>query len=172
MEIGKDTFVILEYAVRLEDGSYVKGENGPVSLNFIVGYGQILAALEQKLLGLDQGTETTFVIPAREAFGDRDEGLARTKPFTEFPEGRNLQVGKWIVATNELTQAQYSYFVKDKTDEAVVLDYNHPLAGKDLHYQVKVAHVRPATREELEYLRPCEHGEELEEANEAFSVSL
>jgi len=168
MEIGKDTFVILEYSVRLEDGTYVKGEDVPVSLNFIVGYGQLLQALEQRLLGLDMGTETEFIIPARAAFGDRDESLVRTRTFAEFPEGSNLQAGKWIVATNELTQAQYSYFVKDKTDNAVVLDYNHPMAGKDLYYRVKVVHVRPATQEELEYLRPCEHGAEPEET----SVSL
>jgi FKBP-type peptidyl-prolyl cis-trans isomerase SlyD len=51
MEIAKDRFVILEYDLRLEDGSCVKGENGPVSMNFIAGYNQILPALEQKLLG-------------------------------------------------------------------------------------------------------------------------
>ena len=163
MEIGKDTFVILEYSVRLEDGTYVKGEEGPVSLNFIVGYGQILQALEQRLLGLETGTQTEFIIPAREAFGDHNDTLVRTKTFEEFPEGRSLQAGKWIIATNDLTQAQYSYFVKEKLDDGIVLDYNHPLAGKDLYYRVKVAHVRAATREELEYLRPCEHGENAED---------
>ena len=63
------------------------------------------------------------------------------------------------MATHELTQAQYAYFVKEKSDEAVVLDFNHPLAGKDLHYRVKVMKVRPASKEELEYVRPCEHGD-------------
>jgi FKBP-type peptidyl-prolyl cis-trans isomerase SlyD len=169
MDIGKDTFVILEYRVKLEDGTYIKGEDGPVSLNFIVGYGQILQALEKRLLGLEAEAETKFTIPAREAFGERDENLVRTRTFAEFPEGRNLEPGRWIVATNELTQAQYSYFVKDKTEDAVVLDYNHPLAGKDLHYQVKVAHVRPAAQEELEYLRPCEHGPDSEEACASIS---
>jgi len=158
MQVGKETFVILEYRVSLDDGSYVKGENGPVSINFITGYQQILPALEQKLMGLSKGAESTFIIPASEAFGDYDASQVHVRSFEEFPAGRSLEVGKWIIASNEETQAQYGYFVKEKTGETVTLDFNHPLAGKDLHYQVKVVGVRPALREELEYLRPCEYG--------------
>ena len=159
MEIAKDMAVVIEYTVRLKDGSYVKGENGPVSLNFIAGYEQILPGLEQRLLGLAQGAESEFVIPAAEAFGEHDKSQVRTRTFEEFPNGRSLEAGKWVVATHELTQSQYTYYVKDKTDDAVVLDFNHPLAGKDLHYRVKVMRVRPALKEELQYVRPCEHGE-------------
>lgn len=169
MEISKDTFVVLEYSVRLEDGSYVKGEDGPVSMNFIVGYGQVLLALEKNLLGIESGAQRQFVIPAAEAFGEHDESLVRTKTLAEFPQGRELKAGKWVIATNEETQAQYSYFVREKTDDQVVLDYNHPLAGKDLHYDVKIVYVRPATKEELEYLRPCEQAEDEEPVTASFS---
>jgi FKBP-type peptidyl-prolyl cis-trans isomerase SlyD len=157
MEVGKDTFVIIDYRIRLDDGSFVKGENGPVSLNFIVGYDQVLLGLERSLLGLREGTAVEFIVPASEAFGEHDASQVHTKTFEEFPEGHSLQAGKWVVATNEQTQAQYSYYVQGKTEDAVTLDFNHPLAGKDLHYQVKVISVRPALKEELEYLRPCEH---------------
>ena len=169
MEVGKDTLVILEYTVRLKDGSYVKGENGPVSLNFFPGYGQVLPALESRLLGLSEGEEADFVIPAREAFGEYDGSLLHTKTLADFPEGQSLMPGKWIVATNEHTQAQYSYYIKEKTDEAIVLDFNHPLAGKDLYYKVKVVHVRPALQEELQYLRPCEFQKELDSSTHAVS---
>lgn len=156
MEIVKDMFVILEYTLRLADGSYVKGgEEDPVSLNFVVGYEEILPALEHRLLGLQQGEQTQFVIPAREAFGEYDKAQVRRKTFAEFPQGRRLEAGKWIIASDELSQAQYSYYVLDKTEREVTLDFNHPLAGKDLHYRVKIVHVRPALAEELEYLRPC-----------------
>lgn len=159
MEIRKDASVTMEYSVRLEDGSYVKGENGPVSLHFIAGYGEILPSLEARLLGLQEGVETDFVLAANEAFGEHDPSQVSTRTFDEFPEGRNLQAGKWALATNAKTDAQYSYFVKEKTADTVVLDFNHPLAGRDLHYHVKVIRVRPAMEEELEFLRPCEHGE-------------
>jgi FKBP-type peptidyl-prolyl cis-trans isomerase SlyD len=164
MQIAKDTIVVIEYDVRLDDGSFVKGENGPVSMNFVAGYGQILPALETTLTGSNEGDFTEFVIPACDAFGDRDESEVRTRTFDEFPPGRLLEAGKWAVATNPETLAQYSYFVREKTGSAVVLDFNHPLAGKDLHYRVKVVRVRPGLPEELEHLRPCEHGEETEAA--------
>jgi FKBP-type peptidyl-prolyl cis-trans isomerase SlyD len=158
MEIAKDSFVVIEYDLRLEDGSFVKGENGPVSMNFIAGYSQLLPALEQKLLGLEQGTEAGIVIAARDAFGEYDRNLLKIRTLAEFPEGRRLESGKWAIARNEETQSQFSYLVREKTDSSITLDFNHPLAGKDLHYRVKVVLVRPAHPEELEFLRPCEHG--------------
>ena len=166
MQVAKDSFVIIEYTVRLEDGSYVMGENGPASLNFIVDYNQILPSLERRLLGMSTGEEASFVIPAQEAFGDHDPTQVRTLKLDDFPEGRGLLEGKWVRAANEETQAQYSYFVKEKTDRTVTLDFNHPLAGKDLYYRVKVVHVRPALNEELEHLRPCQFGSENTEAEE------
>jgi FKBP-type peptidyl-prolyl cis-trans isomerase SlyD len=158
MEIGKDTFVILEYTVRLDDGTYIKGdrENGPASLNFVVGYDQLLPALEHHLLGAAEGTQTDLVIPPEEAFGEVQAHLVEYRPFHEYPQGKDLVVGKWVVAVNEATKAQYSYFVKEKTEDAVVLDFNHPLAGKALYYSIKVVKVRPASAEELAYLRPCQ----------------
>jgi FKBP-type peptidyl-prolyl cis-trans isomerase SlyD len=170
MEVVKDHFVVIEYTVRLKDGSHVKGENGPVSMNFIAGYDQILPALEHRLLGLEEGDERQFVVPAAQAFGERDPARVRTKLYKQFPEGVRLPEGKWIMATDSQTHAQYAYFVKEKNEEGVVLDFNHPLAGEDLYYDVKVVKVRPALQEELEFLRPCEFGSGPgEEASGSFS---
>jgi FKBP-type peptidyl-prolyl cis-trans isomerase SlyD len=159
MQIAKDHFVVIEYSLRLDDGSYVKGEKTPASMNFIAGYDQVLPALEKGLAGLEPGARAELKIPAREAFGERDEGLVRTFDLCSFPPGRDLEPGKWVTAKNKATGARYSYLVLEKTDSTITVDYNHPLAGKDLHYHVKVALVRPALPEELEFLRPCEHAQ-------------
>jgi FKBP-type peptidyl-prolyl cis-trans isomerase SlyD len=164
MPIAKDTFVVIEYSVRLDDGSFVKGGNTPASMNFIVGYGQVLPALENGLVGLEQGAQKELMIPAQEGFGEHDQSLVRTMALSEFPQGRDLVPGRWAIAKNDSTGAQYSYFVCDKTDSTITLDYNHPLAGKDLYYNVKVMLVRPALAEELEFLRPCGHGIKSREA--------
>jgi FKBP-type peptidyl-prolyl cis-trans isomerase SlyD len=160
MRIGKGSFVVVESTVQLEDGSFVKGEDGPVSMNFVAGYNQVLPALEQLLMGAEAGEALDFVIPAARAFGERDQALVRLRSFDEFAEGRQLEPGKWVVATSEETGAQYGYYVASKTEDSVVLDFNHPLAGKALHYHLKVCMVRPATRDELEYLRPCEQDDD------------
>lgn len=160
MRIAKDCFVVIEYSLRLDDGSFVKGGETPASMNFVAGYEQVLPALEKALTGLEQGAVADLTIPARDAFGDRDESLVRSLDLLSFPAGRGLVPGKWTLARNGETGAQYSYLVVAKTDETVTVDYNHPLAGRDLHYQVEVTLVRPALAEELEFLRPCEHGRE------------
>lgn len=156
MEISKDCFVIIEYRVRLEDGSYVKGEKRPASMNFIVGYNQVLPALERRLFGMQEGEEAEFEVPYEEAFGPYREDLVRFKSFDEFPQGRTLEVGRWVVAKNPSTKSSYGYFVREKTHQGVMLDFNHPLAGHNLFYWVKIIKVRFASHEELEYLRPCE----------------
>lgn len=156
MQITKDCFVVIDYTLRLDDGSFVKGENTPASLNFIAGYTEVMPSLERRLIGLEQGARAELKIPAAEAFGERDETLVRTMDLSSFPAGRGLNAGKWAVAKNEATGAQYSYLVREKTDSTITVDYNHPLAGKDLHYDVNVVMVRPASAEELEFLRPCE----------------
>ena len=92
MEIGKDTFVILEYTVKLDDGTYIKGdpEGGPASLNFIVGYDQILPALEHRLLGIAEGAQVELAIPSEEAFGEVQPELVEHRSFHEYPRGRDL----------------------------------------------------------------------------------
>ena len=159
MEVLKDHLVVIEYTVRLEDGTVVKGHPEPASMNFVVGYNQVLPALESRLLGKREGETLSFVIPAREAFGHKNPNKIKRKSFEEFPPGRDLQAGRWVVATNETTGAQYSYYVVEKDETGVVLDYNHPLAGKDLHYHVKIVKVRPITVEEKAELRPCQTGD-------------
>jgi FKBP-type peptidyl-prolyl cis-trans isomerase SlyD len=158
MEIGKDTFVILEYTTWLDDGTYINGEpdGRPASLNFVVGYDQLLPALEHHLLGVAEGARLDLAISPEEAFGEVQPHLVKRRPFDEFPAGMDLVAGKWVRATSDATGAQYSYFVKDKSEDAVVLDFNHPLAGKTLYYSITVIKVRPASDEELAYLRPCQ----------------
>ncbi len=163
MKISKDCFVIIEYTVRLDDGTIIKGGNRPAFMNFVVGYNQVIPALEKRLLGAEEGQSLSFTIPFAEAFGPYRNELVKFRSFEEFPEGRNLEIGKWVIASNEKTGAKYSYFVKDKNEDGVWLDFNHPLAGKNMNYEIKVIKVRPASQEELEFLRPCEFGKKAEE---------
>lgn len=147
--------------VRLENGEIVKGhpEEGLAHMEFVTGYNQVIPGLERRVIGLSQGDEVEVTVPPEEGFGPYDPDQIQEKTFTEFPEGRNLEEGRWVRAINPQHRVTFGYLVLEKKTDRVVLDYNHPLAGKALIYRVKVEEVREANREELEILRPCEFGE-------------
>jgi FKBP-type peptidyl-prolyl cis-trans isomerase SlyD len=151
------TYVRITYTVRLESGEILKGDprTGLEDLGFVTGFNQVLPGLERRLIGLRYGDQAVFVVPAEEAFGVYDPSLVKKRKLTEFPEGASLTAGTWMVAQNDEYRITCGYYVKEKNPQSIVLDYNHPLAGKALHYQFEIVEVRPVTPEELEILRPC-----------------
>jgi FKBP-type peptidyl-prolyl cis-trans isomerase SlyD len=158
---SENTYVTLKYTVKLENGEIVKGdpEQGLAHMEFVTGYNQVIPGLERRLIGLSQGDEVEITVSPDEGFGQYDPGLIREKTYEEFPQGKNLEEGRWALATNPQHRVTFGYLVLEKKPDRIVLDYNHPLAGKTLVYQVKVEMVREANRAELEILRPCEFGE-------------
>lgn len=155
-EIG--TYVRIKYTVGLESGEILKGDpkEGLECMDFITGFDQVLPGLEKRLIGLNQGDEMTLTIPPEEAFGAYDPSLIKEKNFSEFPEGKTLESGKWVLAKNDNHKITCGYFVKEKGFHSVTLDYNHPFAGKTLTYFLKVVEARPATQAELTIVKPCD----------------
>jgi FKBP-type peptidyl-prolyl cis-trans isomerase SlyD len=127
-------------------------------MEFVTGYNQVFPALERKVVGLSEGEEVAFAVPPDEAFGQYDPGLVQERTFVEFPQGRDLEEGRWVRASNPDHLVSFGYKVLEKRADRVVLDYNHPLAGQTLYYQIKIDKVGEASKEDLEILRPCEHG--------------
>ena len=158
----ENSYVNIKYTVRLENGEVVKGDpqNGLAHMEFVTGYNQIIPGLERRLIGMSQGDTGEIAVPPKEGFGPYDPELVLEKTYEEFPEGRNLEQGRWARASNLQHRVTFGYLVLEKKPDRVILDYNHPLAGKTLLYQVVVEDVREANREELEILRPCEFGQE------------
>ncbi len=157
----KGSFVRIRYRLRTDRGEYVRGDprEADAILEFYTGYRQVLPSLEERLVGRSQGERLRFEIGPGEAFGPYREELIREKSFDEFPEGRSLEPGKWAVARDDRTRAAYGYYVREKRPNSIVLDYNHPLAGRTLMYDLVIEEVRPATQEEKVLLRPCEAGD-------------
>lgn len=156
-EISWDKYVVLEYRLRLASGEFIRGSEGaPAVLTFIAGYKELLPALERRLWGLKEQETVDFVIPKAEAFGDYDPKNVQSWSHKVFPADMDLKPGKWVVPANLPFPPEYPLVIKEVTEKEVVLDLNHPLAGQDLHYSVKVLEVRPATPEELEPLQKCQ----------------
>jgi FKBP-type peptidyl-prolyl cis-trans isomerase SlyD len=159
---SENSYVVLKYTVKLENGEIIKGdpEEGLAHMEFVTGYNQVIPGLERRVIGLFQGDEAEITVNPDEGFGTYDPSLVQEKTFEKFPEGKNLEEGRWALAANPQHRVTFGYLVLEKKSDRVVLDYNHPLAGKTLAYQVKVEMVREANQEELEILRPCEFGEQ------------
>ena len=149
--IADDLVVSLDYVLRV-DGEIVDSsseeDGGPVE--FIQGAGEIISGLEQELYGMQEGDEKTVLIPPEAAYGDVDSEAIKTVLKDEFPEDIPLEPGILIEMTDDEGDALLARVESVKADK-VVLDFNHPLAGKELEFQIMVRGLRPATEIELEH---------------------
>jgi FKBP-type peptidyl-prolyl cis-trans isomerase SlyD len=145
MKIDKDTAVTLRYKVADTQGKLLQESKEPM-VYLHGGYGNTFPKIEEALLGREPGYQTTIELQPPDAFGLRDEGLVQTIPKTEFPPG--VKVGGQLQAQGEDGHAQVFTVIKIKGDK-VILDGNHPMAGKALRFTVSVVEVRPASAEEI-----------------------
>jgi len=153
MKIEKDTAVTLQFKVADAQGKLIEESAGPM-VYLHGGYGNTLPKIEEALEGQQPGYQTTLQLQAVDAFGLRDEDLVRTIPKSEFPPG--VKVGGQLEGRGNDGSEHIFNVVKIKGN-IVMLDGNHPLAGKDLRFTLKVTDVRAATAEEIAHKHV--HGE-------------
>ena len=153
MNIEKDTAVTLQFKVTDAQGKLIEQSSGPM-VYLHGGYGNTLPKIEEALQGQTTGYQTTLALAAVDAFGERDEELVRSIPKSQFPPG--VKVGGQLEARDDQGHEVLFNVMKIKGD-TVLLDGNHPLAGKDLRFALKVTQVRAATPEEIAHRHV--HGE-------------
>jgi FKBP-type peptidyl-prolyl cis-trans isomerase SlyD len=145
MKITKDTIVTLTF--RATDTRSKVLEDGKTPRAYLHGgYGNTLPGIEKALEGQEMGFSATLMLPPEDAFGERDESLATSMPKRDFPAG--VKVGGQLQGSNEQGEQQGFTVMKIKGD-TVLLDGNHPLAGKTLLVAVKVLDVKAASSEEV-----------------------
>ena len=145
MKIEKNSAVTLRFKVTDSLGKVVEESTEPM-VYLHGGYGNTLPKIEEALDGQETGYKVTLALSAADAFGLRDENLMQTIPKSQFPPG--VKVGGQLEGRGEDGQAHAFTVVKIKGD-TVILDGNHPLAGKDLRFALAVMDVRPASEEEI-----------------------
>lgn len=142
--------VTLGYTLTV-DGSVVdtsEGEgNSPVQ--FVQGAEQVVPGLENALYGMAEGDSKDLVIPATEGYGEYDPDAFADVPRNEFPPEIPLEPGVNLHLRDNEGEVYESTVISANKD-TVRLTFNHPLAGKELHFSVKVLAVREATPEEIE----------------------
>ena len=145
MKIDKNSAVTLRFKVTDSLGKVVEESTEPM-VYLHGGYGNTLPKIEEALDGQETGYKVTLALAAVDAFGLRDENLMQTIPKSQFPPG--VKVGGQLEGRGEDGRAQAFTVVKIKGD-TVILDGNHPLAGKDLRFALAVMDVRAASEEEI-----------------------
>lgn len=145
MKIEKNAAVTLSFKVSDHLGRVIEESKEPM-VYLHGGYGNTLPKIEEALEGQSAGFKTTLALSAADAFGLRDESLVQTIPKTQFPPG--VKVGGQLEGRGDDGQAHVFTVMKIKGD-IVILDGNHPLAGKDLRFSLAVTEVRPASEEEI-----------------------
>ena len=145
MKIDKNTAVTLQFKVTDLQGKLIEDGKEP-SVYLHGGYGNTLPKIEEALEGQEAGYQVTLDLQPQDAFGLRDESLLRTLPKKQFPPG--VKVGGQLEGHGDDGQMMVFNVMKIKGD-TVLLDGNHPLAGKALRFAVKVLDVRQASEEEI-----------------------
>jgi peptidylprolyl isomerase len=132
--------VRIHYTGRLTDGTQFDSSDGREPLEFQLGSGQIIQGLDEQVQGMSVGDKQTVTIPADGAYGPhRPEGV-QSVPRTQIPEGVDTSIGARLQATGSDGRAM-TLTVVDTSDDAVTVDANHPLAGKDLVFDVELVEV-------------------------------
>jgi FKBP-type peptidyl-prolyl cis-trans isomerase SlyD len=149
MVIEKDRVVTIDYKLQDADGEMLDSSEGSDPLVYLHGNENIIAGLEKQLLGKKAGDELSCVVPAKEGYGERDEALVFKVSKSDFGEGAPIEIGMQFEAHGD--DGAQIVTVKEIQGDEITIDANHPLAGEELHFTVKVVDVREATAEELEH---------------------
>lgn len=161
MEIGRNKFVSLTYQLRLNgaEGEMIEETTKDSPLEFLFGAGRMIEMFEQKLESMKAGDSFNFELKADEAYGQVNKDAIVELPKNIFEvngaiDEEMLTVGNSI-PMQDAQGNRLNGIILEMTDENVKMDFNHPLAGEDLHFSGAVLAVREATEDELVEAAGC-----------------
>jgi len=138
IEDGKT--VSIEYTLKLTDGTEVATNAGEEPLVYTQGKGEILPALEKELAGLNESDTKTVTLTPQQAYGEVDPEAFREVELETIPETARTEGS--LLATRDQAGNERTVRVHEVRDDAVIIDFNHPLAGQTLEFAVKVVGVQ------------------------------
>lgn len=137
--IGKSSTVTLHFALKLENGDVVDSTFDKEPVTFTVGDGNLLPGFEQALFGFKAGDQRTVVIPPERGFGRGNDANIQVMPRKDF-DGMELDIGMLIIF-QDARKNEMPGVVKEFDDKEVVINFNHPLAGRDITFEVEIIKV-------------------------------
>lgn len=150
LSMVKDGQVVsIEYTLRV-DNELLDSSDQEGPLEFLQGGNSIIPGLERELYGMKIGESKQVTVAPKDAYGEFDPQAFMDVPRADFPANASLENGLELHVTDQDGKDSLAY-VDSFNDRSVRLDFNHPLAGAELHFDVKVVGLRPATAEELDH---------------------
>jgi len=137
--VGEHSNVTISYTGTLDDGEVFDKSEDANPLSFKMGEGQLLPEFEKELVGMKLNSEKKIRLTPEQAYGERNENLIQEMPLNLF-EGKLTPEKGMSIMFNMQGRRLYAK-VLDVKKETVLLDFNHPLAGKPLNFQVKVLEI-------------------------------
>lgn len=132
--------VKVHYTGQLEDGHVFDSSSEKDPIEFRIGEGRIIPGFEEAVVGMAPGESKEHTIPSEKAYGSRRDEMVVEVSRGNIPEGMDPQVGQWLeIATPDGGRAPV--MVTSVSDDSVTIDANHPLAGKDLVFQITLVEI-------------------------------
>ena len=150
MQVSEQKVVTMNYEVADDQGQLIdrSEEGGPLA--YIHGNGQLIPGLESALEGRGKGDKVAVDVPPEQGYGERDEEGVQTVARTQFDDSVEIEVGMQFEAQDD-DEGHQIVTVAAVDGENITLDTNHPLAGKNLRFDVEILDVRDASAEELSH---------------------
>ena len=135
VENGKT--VTVHYTGTLDDGSVFDSSEGKDPLKFVVGEGKVIKGFDDAVKEMNVGEEKDIHIPCKEAYGEQKADLIKKVPSEQLPKEQKPEVGM-VLGVGLPNGQQIPARIVEVADSEVTIDLNHPLAGKDLNFKLKV----------------------------------
>ena len=143
LPVGEGTCVHLNFALRLDDGEEVDSNFDRDPVSFTVGDGSLLPGFERRLFGLLPGEREQFTVPPEDAFGQHNPQNVQRVDRDQFEDGIELEQGL-VYSFADAAGGELPGVIVAFDDAEVTVDFNHPLAGRTLVFDVQIHRVEPA----------------------------
>lgn len=140
-QVKENNTVKVNYTGKLSDGQIFDSAEGKKPLEFTLGQGQLIPGFEKGLIDMKLNEKKTITIPKEEAYGEVNDDLKLEVKRTELPQDMTPEVGMGLVSKSPDGQER-NLLVVEVNEESIVVDGNHPLAGKDLIFDLEVVAIK------------------------------
>lgn len=144
-QVHSGSFLTLHYRLAGADGNVVVDTFGALPATLSLGRGQLAPAVESRLIGLEEGAHAVFELPAGEAFGERNPAMVQRiarRLIDELGDGESRhEVGDVLSFPAPDGQGSFAGTVREVADDWLLVDFNHPLAGRAVTFEVKLVGV-------------------------------